>query len=181
MKLSNDQFRIIGKKTAYKAEKVQIDTSEISLPNGNVAHWDVVVMPTFYVGLPVKDGNVLMTREWRLGPAGVMTQFSGGRGISDNEEENLGELRRELKEELGLEGGTYEHLVSFSAGVRITGDVVNYIVTDFTLSDTDRDENEIQDIISLPIKGLYNELSNNHVVTADTLLAAKLLEEKYVM
>ena len=164
MTLSNDQFKIISKKTAYKAEKVQIDTAEISLPNGNVAHWDVVVMPTFYVGLPVVDGNVFMTREWRLGPAKVMTQFSGGRGISDNEEENLGELRRELKEELGLEGGTYEHLISFSAGVRTTGD----------------DENEIQDIISLPIQGLYDELNNNHVVTADTLLAAKLLEEKYL-
>jgi len=179
MKLKNDSFKILGRKTLYKSVKLQIDRAKIQLPNGNIDKWDVNVLPSFYFGVPTVDGKVIMTREWRLGPNKVLTQFTGTRCVSDNENKNLGELKRELKEELGLEGGKYISQITFAWGFRTTGNVTYYTVEGFKIGKTSRDENEIQEIIKLPIKGLFDELLKNHVITSDTLLVAKLLEERY--
>lgn len=179
MKISNNQFKILQSKIVYKSVKLQIDKARISLPNGNIVEWDTNILPSFYYGVPIKDDKVIMTREWRLGPNKIITQFTAARCVSDKEDENLGELRRELKEELGIEGGAYQNIISFPWGFRTSGDVAYFIVKDYSLGKTNRDENEIQEIITLPIKGLYNELINNHAATSDTLLVAKILEEKF--
>ncbi len=161
-------FKVLKKKTVYKSEKVQVDTETISLPNGSTADWDVMVYPDFYCGVTITDNKkVLMTKEWRQGPHDYLTQFTAARASHKSEEENLEELKRELKEELGVEGGNYERVIRFSQGTRLTGFRTIHFVTGFTLGHTQRDENEIQEIASLPIGGLY------------TLLIAKLLEERY--
>jgi hypothetical protein len=180
MELSNDQFKILGSETLYKSKKLQIDSLEILLPNGNVVKWDVNVLPSFYYGIPIRDGRVILTREWREGPGKILTQFTAARMIFDEKEKNLDEIRREMREEMGLEGGEIEELITFPWGFRTTGNVTYVVVKNFKIGETNRDENEIQEIIELPIKGLYNELLQNHAVTSDTLLVAKLLEEKYI-
>ena len=81
------------------------------------------------------------------------------------------------KRSLALKGGVFEEIISFAWGFRITGNVTYFTVTDFEQCKMNRGENEIQEVIKLPIKGLFNELTQNHIVTSDTLLVAKLLEE----
>lgn len=181
MKLTNDQFKILDRLTVYESVKLKIDKAKISLPNGNVVEWDANILPPFYYGVPIKEGKVIMTREWRLGPDKILTQFTASRCISDNEDENIRELKRELKEEIGLEGGAYKSIVTFPWGFRTSGDVTYFTVENYTISETKRDENEIQMVITLSIKGLYNELLKNHVATSDTLLVAKILEEKFLL
>jgi len=175
-----NKYKILNTKTVFKSAKVQVDRETVGLPNGNTADWDVMVYPNFYCGVTItSDEKVLMTREWRQGPHDLLTQFTAARAEHQAEEENLLELKRELKEELGVEDGKFEKIISFAQGTRLTGFRTVYFVTNFALGKTDRDENEIQEIISLPIKGLYSELSKNHITTSETLLIAKLLEENY--
>ena len=114
-----------------------------------------------------------------MGPCDVLTQFTVARAVHISEEDNLNELRRELREELGLVGGNFEKAIRFAQGSRLSGYTTVYVVTDFELREVDRDDNEIQEIVELPIRGLYTELLANHKVTADTLLVAKLLEEMF--
>jgi hypothetical protein len=174
-----DKYEIIGKQTVFKSEKVQVDRETVALPNGNKTEWYVMVYPDFYEGVTIRDGKVLMTREWRLGPHDYLTQFTKTRAPHKTEKENLAELARELKEELGVVGGDYEKVLRFAQGERLTGFCTVYLVTNFEVGRTSRDENEIQQIIELPIKNLYQELAVNHVVMPETLLIAKLLEEKF--
>jgi len=171
-------FKVIESNTLYKSEKVQVDREKIFLPTGNHVEWDVMVYPDFYLAVTIKDNNVLLTKEWRQGPHTYLTQFTKARANHKTEKENLTELARELKEEMGVEGGDYEKAVCFSQGERLTGFCTVYFVTNFNLAKTKRDENEIQELIKLPIRGLYKELSTNHVTMAESLLIAKLLEEK---
>ncbi len=81
MKLSNDQFKILSREVVYQSKKLQVDELEISLPNGNVDKWSVNVLPDFYYGIPVVDGKVVLTREWREGPAKILTQFTAARCV----------------------------------------------------------------------------------------------------
>ena len=173
------EYKIIGTKTLFKSEKVQVDRETISLPNGNQAEWDVMVYPDFYIAVTINNEKVLMTREWRQGPHDFLTQFTKARAPHKTEEENLAEITRELKEEMGVEGGDFEKVVRFAQGERLTGFCTVYFVTNFTLSETSRDANEIQEIIELPIKNLYQELSTRYTVMPETLLIAKILEERF--
>jgi hypothetical protein len=49
-------------------------------------------------------------------------------------------------------------------------------VTDFKQTKPNREEDEIQELIEVPIKNLYEELLAHHVVMPETLLIAKLCE-----
>lgn len=97
----------------------------------------------------------------------------------------LDELKRELREELGLINGSYKKLSlnKHSRGNRTTGFNEIYIVTDFKLIKPKRDQKgdyqELQELIKLPIKNLFSTLSDKYIVDAETLLIAKLIEEKY--
>ncbi len=173
------EYKVIESKTVYKSEKVQVDKEKIGLPNGQIVEWEVMVYPNFLTGVPVEEGQVLMTKEWRQGPHDYLTQFTATRASHETESENLAELKRELGEELGVTDGDYEKIVHFAQGTRLTGFRTVYLVTNFCITSPDRDENEIQEIIRLPVKGLYLELTGKHVVTAETLLIAKLIEERF--
>ena len=173
-------YKIIKRETLFKSEKVQVDRETINLPNGNNVEWDVMVYPNFYEAVTIKDGCVLLTKEWRQGPHNYLTQFTKARANHNTEKENLAELTRELKEEMGVEGGNYEKVISFSQGERLTGFCTVFFVTNFNIGKANRDNNEIQQLINLPIKGLYQELAQHHLVMSETLLIAKLLAEKFL-
>ena len=172
-------LKVVNRQTVFQSEKVQIDRETIELPDGTTAKWDLMVYPNFYLAVTVKDNMVLLTKEWRQGPRDYLTQFTKARAPHITEEENLHELARELSEELGVIGGNYKKLVRYAHGERLSGFCTAYLVTNFTLGLTNRDELEFQDVLELPIKGLYQELVDHHIVMSETLLVAKLLEEQF--
>jgi len=174
-----DSYKLIERRVLYKGKKVTVFDEKIQLPNGNIVEWDMVEFPDIYMAIPVTNKKtVLLVQQWRQGPKAMTTDFVGVR-LDDPNEDAMDALRRELNEELGIVGGKYEKLVEYSNGVRISGVRSIYLLVDFEQSEQNLDENELVDIIELPVKGLYRELSENHVVTGDTLLMAKLVEEKF--
>ena len=75
---------------------------------------------------------------------------------------------------------SWDEMITCQHGFRTMGKITYFILENFKQGETESDKNEIQEIITLPIKGLFRELLKKHTVTADTLLAAKLLEEKFM-
>lgn len=171
------KYRVIDRQTVFKSTKVQVDKELIELPDGSQAEWELMVYPNFYMAVTVRNGHVLMTKEWRQGPEDYLTQFTKARCPHNLEKDNLAELAKELREEMGVIGGKYQKLIRFCHGERLAGFCTVYLLTDFKLGSTNRDPGEFQEIVELPIKGLFQELANKHVVMAETLLVAKLLEE----
>jgi ADP-ribose pyrophosphatase len=178
--LNKSDYNVISRDHQYKGKKVNVYNEKIQLPNGNIVEWDMVDFPDIYMAIPVtKENTVLLVKQWRQGPKSIMTDFVGAR-LDDKQENGLEALKRELSEELGLIGGKYEKLVEYSNGVRISGLRTICLVTEFEIDKTNLEENEIVEKVEIPLKGLYNELVENHTVTADTLLMAKLAEERYL-
>lgn len=173
------KFKILSKKLLFESHKFKIESVQVELPNGKSAEWDVNSIPDTYAAVPIKDGIVYMTKEWRTGPEDFLTQFTIARCEHNDFEKDLCELKREVQEELGIIEGNYEKIVTHNHSTRVTGKRTSFLVQNFTFGETNRDEDEFQEIIKIPIKGLYNELYSNHIVTAETLLVAKLLEERF--
>jgi len=177
--MKNSDYKLLSRKQVYKGKKVNVYDETIKLPNGNIVEWDMVDFPDIYMAIPVtKDEKVLLVKQWRQGPKSIMTDFVGAR-LDNKSEQGLAALKRELAEELGLIGGNYEKLVEYSNGVRISGFRTIYLVTEFDIDKTKLEENEIVEKVEIPLNGLSKELVENHVVTGDTLLMAKLAEEIY--
>jgi len=169
-----NNYKVKKRTNVYEGKKVNVFDEQIQLPNGNIVEWDMVEFPDIYMA--TNKETVLLVQQWRQGPKAITTDFVGVR-LDDPKEDAMEALKRELNEELGILGGKYEKLVKYSNGVRISGARSIYLLVDFEQSEQNLDENELVDIIELPVKGLYKELSENHVVTGDTLLMAKLVEE----
>lgn len=170
-------YKVLKRNLLYKGKKISVSDETIQLPNGNIVEWDMVDYPDIFMAIPVTERNtVLMVQQWRQGPKQIMTDFVGARLDSENET-GLESIKRELREELGIEGGKYQKLVEYYNGVRISGKREIYLVTDFAVSKPELEENEIVEVLELSVIGLYKNLSENYVTTGDTLLMAKLAEE----
>jgi hypothetical protein len=173
-------YSVLTQKTIYKATKVEVDECSVLLPNGNKVEWSICVFPDILFAVPVQSNKVWMVREWRLGPKKIMTQFTGARCIHKSFQDNLKELTRELKEEQGIVKPKFTKLLETPQASHIQGNIIHVLVEDFKTTNPQREENEIQQMIQLPIKNLYTTLQCKHCATAETLLVAKLLEEKYL-
>lgn len=172
----DNNYKVLKRKLLYKGKKVSVSDETIQLPNGNIVEWDMVDYPDIFMAIPITEKNtVFMVQQWRQGPKAITTDFVGARLDSKNET-GLESLKRELKEELGIEGGKYQKLVEYYNGVRISGRREIFLVSDFTVSKAETEENEIVEILELSVIDLYKNLSENYVTTGDTLLMAKLAE-----
>ncbi len=173
----DSNYKVLNRKSVYKGRKVFVVDETIQLPNGNIVEWDMIDYPNIFMAIPVTERKtVLMVQQWRQGPKLIMTDFVGAR-LDSEEEQGLDALKRELKEEIGIEGGEFQKLVSYFNGVRISGTRTIFLVTGFTVSKAKTEENEIVETLDLPLKGLYKNLAENYVTSGDTLLMAKLAEE----
>ena len=173
----DNNYKVLSRKSVYKGRKVFVSDETIQLPNGNIVVWDMIDYPDIFMAIPVTDRNtVLMVQEWRQGPKQIMTEFVGAR-LDSKDETGLESLKRELKEELGIEDGKYQKLVEYCNGVRTSGKREIFLVTDFIVSKAETEENEIVETLELPVTDLYKNLTENYITTGDTLLMAKLVEE----
>lgn len=173
----DNNYKVLSRKSVYQGRKVFVSDETIQLPNGNIVEWDMIDYPDVFFAIPITEKNtVLMVQQWRQGPKQIMTDFVGAR-LDLKDGTGLESLKRELREELGIEGGKYKKLISYPNGVRISGKREIFLVTDFVVSKAETGENKIVETLELPVAGLYKNLTENYITTGDTLLMAKLLEE----
>ncbi|MGH8892517.1 MAG: NUDIX hydrolase, partial [Actinomycetes bacterium] len=80
-----------------------VTTRTYRMPDGSVSDWDIHTIPftTVAVLALTGDGRVVLTRQFRPGPAAVVLDLPGG--IVDPGEELLDAAVRELREETGYE------------------------------------------------------------------------------
>lgn len=169
-------FQIQQEEYIFSSEKVNVIAADIILPNQNKVTWNIMNIGGIAIGVPITENKtVLLVTQWRLAAKGYLTDFVGARmGTNDDK---LGDLKKEMKEELGLEGGEYKFMFKSAQGAHIRGINHIYSISNFIIQKQQLDPNEFLDILELPIDGLFNKLSQDYICQAHTLLAAKLLEE----
>jgi hypothetical protein len=179
MKLNPDQFKVIKREIVFKSEKVAIAKAVLQLPNNNQVEWFYSELPNLCFAAVVKEDQVIMVKEFRIGPGLIMTGFVGARNFTNNKGSDQPELTRELSEELGISNPKFEFVFQCNNGIHISGKVSYFLVTEFETGIAHPDNNELLEVVTLPIVGLYQELLTNHNTTPQTLLMAKILEQKF--
>ncbi len=170
-------YKIINTKEVFRGKKISVISEKIQLPNGKIVEWEAIDNMNFIGAIPVsKKKEAIFTLEWRQGPECEILQITYGR---TDDLDDLTSIKKELNEEVGIYGGKYRELITYASGTRKKGYKRLYIIEDFQIGRTNRDKDEIQKIIKIPINNIFKQIADNYITTSDILLAALLLQEKY--
>jgi len=117
-----------------------VTTRTYRMPDGSVSDWDIHTMAFTTVGVLAltDDGQIVLTRQFRPGPAAIVLDLPGG--IVDPGEELLHAAARELREETGYScesvelagaswafgASTWRRHVAIARGCRAQGEVTSW-------------------------------------------------------
>ncbi|MBI4010054.1 MAG: NUDIX hydrolase [Candidatus Aenigmarchaeota archaeon] len=171
---------ILEKKSILKTGRLEVISAKAKLDNGNLVNFSYAKFPMTVSIVPVdKNNNVYLTKEWRLAWERHIIQIPAG--VCENkEEENNPEIRaaKELVEEVGMKAKTLEKLATTAVSANSNG--IHHIFLAIELDKTEKkpEENEIIEVIKMPINKAFKMFLDGELTTAYTLLGLKLAKEK---
>lgn len=154
-----------------KIMTARVDTVE--LPNGHTAYREVCEHVCGVGVLPIdKDGNVILVRQFRYPYGEVIYEIPAGKMDHGPEDAQVcGE--RELKEETGYTSGRIVPLGEIypSPGF-MTETVYLFAALDLTAGDSQPDEDEFVERVSMPFAQLEKRILDNEIKDGKTIAAA---------
>jgi ADP-ribose pyrophosphatase len=148
--------------------KVTVDTvreGELTYQREVVHHHGSAVI------LPVHDdGTVVLVRQYRHPAVRYLLEAPAGT-LNDGERPELG-AARELEEELGLIAGRMEKLSEFFVSPGFLEEKMwVYLATELTEGEQRLDEDELLDIVRLPIADALEMISSGEIQDAKTIIS----------
>ncbi|HZD70503.1 MAG TPA: NUDIX hydrolase [Actinomycetes bacterium] len=118
-------FQILGRSRPFRGHVVDVRVDRIAGPDGRIATREVVEHPGAVAALAVDgEGEVLLVDQWRQAVGARLVEIPAGKyDVRGESVEDA--LRRELAEELRVEGGTLTWLVSFYTSPGWSDEVVD--------------------------------------------------------
>lgn len=111
--MSRPPFRILQSSRPFRGGLLTVRTDQIADADGRTGSREVVEHPGAVAALVVdEDGRLLLVDQWRHPVGGRVLEVAAGKYDVDRESVEQ-TLRRELAEELQVEGGTLTWLASF--------------------------------------------------------------------
>lgn len=172
--------KILEKKSLLKTGRLEVISAKAELANGNLVDFSYTKFPVTVSIVPI-DGqsNVYLVREWRVAWERHLIQLPAGICESKEEEGNPSDrAHKELAEEAGLKAGKLEKLVSVGISANSNGIHHIFLATGLEKTERNLDENEIIEVIKMPINKALKMFLDGELTTGYTVLGLSLAKEK---
>ena len=145
--------------------------AEIGLPDGNVAHWDLLKHPGGAAVLPIdEDGRVILVRQYRLGADRELLEIPAGK--ADPGEDPLETVKREMEEEIGYVSEDIEKLMDFYPAPAYSEEkTVIFLARSLKKTVSRPDEDEFLHIERYEIDSVYEMIKSGEIVDGKTIAA----------
>ncbi len=173
-------FKTLQSETIYQGKVFTIRQDQIELSNGKTIKLDVVQHHGAVVILPVdQNQNIWFVRQYRHPASEHLLELPAGTL-------NAGEVpltcaQREIREEIGMSAEQTIPIGEFyNAPGYSTEYLYVYLATNLHPAPLPPDEDEIIDVVKIPVKQAYELASQGQIRDAKTL-AALLLAQPYLL
>jgi ADP-ribose pyrophosphatase len=165
----------IGSRVVYEGKVISMRIDEITLPHGGTATREVVEHPGAVVIIAIdQERQVYLVRQYRQAIRRMLLELPAG--TLEPGEEPLSAAKRELREEVGLEGEDWRYLGSFFSSPGFVNEHMHvFLAVNLSQQESDPDYDEDLAVVRMPLSELSRRLGE--VPDAKTLAALHLLQE----
>ncbi len=157
--------------TEYKGRIISLRNDIIKLPNGKAAQREFVEHRGGVAVLAITDdGYVPLVRQFRYPIGAHLWEIPAGKlEIGEKPDEAI---RRELKEEAGLEAQEISSLGAFYPTVGYSNEIIRlYLAKGLTYVGAHPDEDEFLELKYVPLRELYDRCLSGEITDGKTLVA----------
>lgn len=157
-------------KPIYKGTVVTLNVDTVRLPNGHTIDLEVIRHPGASAVVPLKqDGTVVLIRQFRHAADGFIYEIPAGK--LHPKEAPLDCAARELEEEIGYKAGRFELLSSIFTAPGFADEVIHvYLATELTRGTQNLDQDEILDVVEMPLKEAIAKIQDGTIRDAKTIV-----------
>lgn len=174
-----EHVKRIGRKLVYKGNILDFYEDDILTPKGKVAHWDFIGHKGAAAVVAVaEDGKLVMVRQYRNAldretleiPAGARNYVG---------EPTIDCAIRELREETGYTASSMEYLMTLRTAIAYCDELIDiYVATGLVKGEQELDEDEVVEVVEMPIDELCSMVYDGKLQDAKTVAAIMAYKNK---
>lgn len=163
-----------GAKKIYQGRIIDLNLEKVSLPNKFEIELEVIRHPGGAGVIPLfEDCSIILVKQYRYCTGGSIWEIPAGR-MNPGEDPSECALR-ELAEEVGYHASNLVRLASvYSAPGFCTEKVHIFLATGLTRCEINQEEDEVIEIVRLPLEKAVEMVKNGEIEDAKTVVAILL-------
>src|SRR5438132_7727316 len=167
-------YELLRSETIFTGRVFALRRDEVSMPEGRTAQLDIVVHPGAATMLPLDtEGRIWFVRQYRHAAGQSLLELPAGT-LNPGESHDVC-AAREIREEIGMAAGNLQYLGGFFLAPGYSTEYLHiYLATDLYPDAGQPDEDELIDIVKLPIAEAYALASTGQINDGKTLAALLL-------
>jgi len=175
------QITRINRELKYKGTMIEMYSDTISVPNGNITHWDFIKHKGAAAVVPITDdGKVVMVRQYRNALDRETLEIPAG-GLNSQEEPTKDAAARELEEETGYQSNDLELLITVATTVAFCNEMIDiYIARNLIQSKQNLDEDEYVEVEEYTVDELSDMIYAGKINDSKTISAIMAYKNKYL-
>ena len=175
------QITRINRELKYKGTMIEMYSDTISVPNGNIAHWDFIKHKGAAAVVPITDdGKVVMVRQYRNALDRETLEIPAG-GLNSQEETTKDAAARELEEETGYQSNDLELLITVATTVAFCNEMIDiYVARNLIQSKQNLDEDEYVEVEEYTVDELADMIYAGKINDSKTISAIMAYKNKYL-
>jgi ADP-ribose pyrophosphatase len=167
-------FETISTENIYHGRAFDVRRDQVRLPNGSLAHLDIVEHVGAVTIIPVDaQGHILFVRQYRHAAGGVLLELPAG--TMEPEEPPLECARREIREETGMAADRLQKVGEFFLAPGYSTEYMHiYLATELRRDPLPGDQDEFLSLVPLEIEQAYQDILDGEIKDAKSIAALML-------
>lgn len=163
--------KTIDTQTVFEGKVFTVQKNTVLLENGKTAPRELVIHSGGSGILPIDNkGNVTLVKQFRYGPQTQLIEICAGK--TEKGEDPRECAVRELREELGMIAETVTPLGQLNPTPAYDSEKIYiFLATGITLTETDPDEGEFLDVLTMPLEKAVQMCFDGSITDAKTQIA----------
>ena len=169
----------VSSKEIFKGKILKLCFDRVRLPNNKITTREKVEHPGAVAVVPInKENEVILVKQYRYPVDIILIEIPAGK--LDGGEPPIDCAKRELKEEVGCQGGNFIHLAQVFTSPGFSNEKMDiYLVRDFEEKENNPDDDEFLHIIKIKLKDCLKMIKNGEINDAKSIIGIMMARDYF--